>query len=500
VHRIRRPLRRNASTIAAVAAVVLAQLIVLVVLATAAGAQTEAPPPDVAYAPPVDEPLIDVFRPPATPYGPGNRGIDFATTDGEPVRAAAAGQVVFAGAIGATSHVVVLHADGLRTSYSFLAGAGVRRGELVEQGDVLGTANAGDLHFGARLADGTYVDPLVLLGWRTGPRPHVHLVPDDDTKPLAEVEERSHLVDTLRGLVGDAVGASGDAAGWLRDHAQDAAERKVVLARAVASDLQSLAVPLTRHLAIAAATWQQQQGPCTPPDEPAPAAASPDHERRIVVLVGGLGSATGSAAVLDVDTAALGYAAADVHQFSYRPDRGPYQQADTLGDIGAAGERLAADLQALSVQHPGVPIDVIAHSQGGLVARAAITPTRARAHPPHVATLVTLATPHRGTDLATAAAGVEGSRAGRLLLAGAAHAPGVGIDPGAASVQQMAEVSGFVGGLPDHGWPPDTRVVSVAARGDPVVARFNTAVAGAPHRGVSVGGATSAAHPRPRPR
>lgn len=29
-----------------------------------------------AYSPPVDAPIVDPFRPPATAYGPGNRGID----------------------------------------------------------------------------------------------------------------------------------------------------------------------------------------------------------------------------------------------------------------------------------------------------------------------------------------------------------------------------------------------------------------------------------------
>ncbi|HVF32473.1 MAG TPA: hypothetical protein VM933_05500, partial [Acidimicrobiales bacterium] len=38
----------------------------------------------VHYRPPVDAtPLVDTFRPPATPYGAGNRGIDYATAAGQ---------------------------------------------------------------------------------------------------------------------------------------------------------------------------------------------------------------------------------------------------------------------------------------------------------------------------------------------------------------------------------------------------------------------------------
>ena len=37
----------------------------------------------VSYQPPVDAPVTDPFRPPLTPYGPGNRGIDYATVPGD---------------------------------------------------------------------------------------------------------------------------------------------------------------------------------------------------------------------------------------------------------------------------------------------------------------------------------------------------------------------------------------------------------------------------------
>jgi len=134
----------------------------------------------IAYEPPVDAPITDPFRPPLTPYGPGNRGIDYATEPGASVRAAADGMVVFAGPVAGGLHVTVLHADGIRTTYSFLAAIRVRERQAVRGGDVVGLTGA-TLHIGARRGD-TYIDPASLWGRSTGP-PAVHLVPLDGFGP-----------------------------------------------------------------------------------------------------------------------------------------------------------------------------------------------------------------------------------------------------------------------------------------------------------------------------
>jgi murein DD-endopeptidase MepM/ murein hydrolase activator NlpD len=158
----------------------------------------------VRYTPPVDAPVVDRFRPPPTPYAAGNRGIDYDTDVGQPVRAAAPGEVVFAGAVGRTRHVVVLHADGLRTSYSFLLDVLVRRGQRVDRGAVVGTA-ADRLHFGVRTADDAYLDPLAVLG--VHPPLHPRLVRDDGHGPPGGggrrpayrlADERQALVRFLR--------------------------------------------------------------------------------------------------------------------------------------------------------------------------------------------------------------------------------------------------------------------------------------------------------------
>ena len=123
-----------------------------------------------AWTKPVDGEVVDPFRPPPNPYGPGNRGIDLAAPPGTPVRAAGAGVVAFAGQVGGTLHVVVEHAGGLRTTYAFLSDVGVQPGQSVARGQVVGATGGGgpgqpggSVHFGLRLGD-RYVDPSVLFG------------------------------------------------------------------------------------------------------------------------------------------------------------------------------------------------------------------------------------------------------------------------------------------------------------------------------------------------
>jgi len=115
----------------------------------------------VPYAEPVDAPVIDRFRPPSTPYGPGNRGWEYATEAGGVVRAAADGIVTFAGTVGGSTAVTISHADGLRTSYSYLTATSIRTGDRIRLGDPVGQSGA-RLHFGVRRGE-VYLDPAVLF-------------------------------------------------------------------------------------------------------------------------------------------------------------------------------------------------------------------------------------------------------------------------------------------------------------------------------------------------
>jgi murein DD-endopeptidase MepM/ murein hydrolase activator NlpD len=131
----------------------------------------------VAYAPPVDAAVADPFRAPEHPYGPGNRGIEYETAGGEAVRAAAPGEVIFAGSVAGDRYVTVLHADRLRTTYGRLAAVEVAVGALVEAGDLLGRAGPAFI-WTARLGD-AYLDPAILVE-ASGAR-RAWLVPDGTT-------------------------------------------------------------------------------------------------------------------------------------------------------------------------------------------------------------------------------------------------------------------------------------------------------------------------------
>jgi murein DD-endopeptidase MepM/ murein hydrolase activator NlpD len=134
----------------------------------------------VSYRTPVT-PLHVVrgFDPPATPFGPGHLGVDLATSAGQRVRAAADGEVSFAGSVAGRGLVVITHADGIRTEYEPVRPA-VHRGQRVRRGATIGhvdgthgsCAPGSCLHWGARRGD-QYLDPLTLLA-RLGP---VRLLP-----------------------------------------------------------------------------------------------------------------------------------------------------------------------------------------------------------------------------------------------------------------------------------------------------------------------------------
>ena len=126
-----------------------------------AGVVSSTSPRKVDYAFPVDGAIIDPYRPPSKPYGPGNRGVVLATTPGAPVGAPADGVVVFAGQVGGDLFVVILHADGVRTTLGYLATVLVAVGQRVHAGQWVGRAKS-SVHFGAR-AGPDYIDPLSLL-------------------------------------------------------------------------------------------------------------------------------------------------------------------------------------------------------------------------------------------------------------------------------------------------------------------------------------------------
>lgn len=114
--------------------------------------------------------VVADFDPPTTRYGPGHRGVDLRGRPGQPVRAALAGRVTFAGKLAGRGVVVVSHGE-RRTTYEPVA-ASVSRGEHVSRGEPIGVLErspashcrpATCLHWGL-LRGETYLDPLTLVG------------------------------------------------------------------------------------------------------------------------------------------------------------------------------------------------------------------------------------------------------------------------------------------------------------------------------------------------
>ncbi len=114
--------------------------------------------------------VLTPFRPPATRYGVGHRGVDLAGAPGTPIRAAGAGIVVHAAPLAGRGVISIEHQVGLRTAYEPVT-ASVQPGDAVVAGQVIGVLEAGHsscapavcLHWGARLPDGSYLDPMGLL-------------------------------------------------------------------------------------------------------------------------------------------------------------------------------------------------------------------------------------------------------------------------------------------------------------------------------------------------
>jgi hypothetical protein len=450
-------------------------LLVLVAASMLAASTPAAAAPDPpGYLPPVDAAVVDPFRPPATRFGPGNRGLEYGTQPGVPVRAAAGGRVTFAGSVAGTLHVTVLHADGIRTSYSFLQRIDVVIGQRVDQGDRLGLTG-GHLHLGARRGD-EYFDPASLFA---GGPVRVHLVPFDQPPGAGERGERSaisQLIGGARGLL-DRAGGVGT---WIR-------EGGTQLLRTVDQYGRRFSFPssfVDSWLTMIEA-WQRARvaaaRPCTAATEPVPAIGG----RRVAVLVAGLGSNSAGSTVDHVHTDELGYAPSDVLRFSYAGGRVPdptdgfpavpttdYGAAETTADLRVAGARLADVIEQVAASAPGVPVDVIAHSQGGVVARLALIELERRhgaAWLEQVGMLATLGSPHGGADLATAVHAWTSTQSGGEVLDAFSAATGQELDDDATAIAQLGETSDVIAELEAHAVPDAIEAVSISARGDAVV-------------------------------
>ncbi len=146
----------------------------------APGGRSDPPAPARGVWPLAPRPeVVRPFDPPASTYAAGHRGADLRGRVGQGVRAALAGEVVFAARLAGRGVVVVSH-GATRTTYEPVR-ASVHRGDHVDAGEVLGSLEwsgshclpVACLHWGLRRGE-TYLDPLLLVG--AGPQP-VRLLP-----------------------------------------------------------------------------------------------------------------------------------------------------------------------------------------------------------------------------------------------------------------------------------------------------------------------------------
>jgi triacylglycerol esterase/lipase EstA (alpha/beta hydrolase family) len=180
----------------------------------------------------------------------------------------------------------------------------------------------------------------------------------------------------------------------------------------------------------------------------------------LVLTVAGINSATDPATgrALDLDTARLGYHRDEVRSYSYAPDGGPYERGDTWRAIDASAEAVRRQLRAMQREHPGREVDLVAHSQGGVVVTQFLLRHYDPGDPtlPPIGTVVTLAAPLQGAPAATAAEQVRGSESGRAALDAADRVADGALPPtGATSTRELAEGSKVIrtvsrAPLPEH--------------------------------------------------
>lgn len=426
------------------------------------------------WTPPVPGRVVRPFEEPIARYAAGHRGVDFAAPAGASVRAANDGTVSFAGDVAGSLHVVIAHDGGIRTSYSFLSRVDVRVGQRVRRGQIVGAAGGsgdghltGVLHFGVRIGD-RYIDPMALF------RPRdltqlVRLVPADEREPEAHLDperesaalfawmsepdegsscgefagavadlvglgdEASSACDALGDVVDaglDALRSLGPEAAHLADEIEpvvtevigrmeDLGESLAEAAEAVAGEAADQVERAVRALVALGIRTYEQLTSCPQPDP----IANPVGSGNLVMAVAGQGSlrkrrADGSlGASFHFEHEVLGYRRGDVSYFSYEASSATYEKAATYGDLHEKARLLGEQIKAAARVQPGRHIDLVGHSQGGVVIDLFVMEVY-RGHEseyPPIDNVVTFASPHEGTPAADVAAAAADSPFGPVV-------------------------------------------------------------------------------------
>jgi len=146
-------------------------------VSAALGAQIQAAQSASSYSPPASRSASGFIWPVSGPvtspfgmrWGRMHTGIDIGVPYGTPIRAAASGQVIYAGWMDGYGNLIFIdHGRGISTGYAHQSSIAVSNGQTVSQGQVIGYVGCTGhcfgphLHFEVRV-NGTPVDPLGYL-------------------------------------------------------------------------------------------------------------------------------------------------------------------------------------------------------------------------------------------------------------------------------------------------------------------------------------------------
>ena len=305
--------------------------------------------------------------------------------------------------------------------------------------------------------------------------------PSTSLPATGEAGERSAIGQLIGGagrLLDGAGGAAGAVGTWLRDGGSQLLRTLDHYGRRFtfpASFVDSWCTMLQ--------AWQRARSaadrPCTAAGDPVP----PPSDRRVACSSPGSDRTARGSTVDQVRTDELGYSSPDVLRFSYAGGRVP-DPTDGFPAIPVVRLRRRRDpgrppasraagsptcVEEVAAGAPGVPIDLIAHSQGGVVARPGADRARASATASRgsdrVGMLATLGSPHGGADLATAVHAWSSTETGGEVLDAVGAATGQELDDDAPSITQLGETSDLVAELAR---PPRARRRSTPCRSPPV--------------------------------
>jgi hypothetical protein len=175
----------------------------------------------------------------------------------------------------------------------------------------------------------------------------------------------------------------------------------------------------------------------------------------------------------------LGYAGDHIYYFSYKGSDGParhepYERKYSYEGLRAAARQLASLMRGIALDHPGTDVDLIAHSQGGIVARTYLEEMAKseNVHLPRVAHFITFSSPHTGAPLASNVASLQRTSAGRWVVARASDAARSGMpipDPLSPAVAELAPGSGLMRSLARQDIEFGTRALALSTPDDPIV-------------------------------